>query len=281
MDEILARLGELESEVADVRRQWGLNSALQKKIDSEVLARARLIALGEMSQDLAHELRQPLSVVSMAAQNMLLRIPDADPAYLHAKIDRIMAAVQRASKIIDQLRRFAMRHNDGSDLQAVPLDTAVADAVFMLEPALRQESILLKIEIPPGPASQVLAFPVALEQVLTNLILNARDAINEANRNGLRQIGIYLAPMPQAGAVALRITDTGTGIPAHVLKRLFEPFVTTKGPEHGTGLGLPLCHRLVAAMGGTIEGGNTESGAVFTVTLNAVPTGQVPQSSAA
>ena len=271
IDDIRARLAALERDIADVRRQWVIDRELQTRLDMEALTKARLMALGEMSENVVHELRQPLAVVSMAAQNLLLRGAEAEPSFMQARLDRIIAAVDRASKMIDELRRFALHRGDAAEMQPVVLATAVGNVMFMLEPMLRHNGIGLNIDLPFGPDLQVMAYPVALEQVLTNLFLNARDAINDTGKAGLRQITVSAQCSQQAGKVDVLVSDSGTGIPPHVLGKLFEPFLTTKGPDRGTGLGLPLCRRLIHAMDGTIMGSNTATGAVFTITLHAVP----------
>jgi C4-dicarboxylate-specific signal transduction histidine kinase len=109
---------------------------------------------------------------------------------------------------------------------------------------------------------------VALEQVLTNLLLNAADALMARPPGAPRRIRIA-ADRGNDGMVRVTVADTGGGIPAEILPRIFEPFVTTKGPDRGTGLGLSICHGLITAMGGSIEAHNDAAGAVFVLTLAA------------
>ena len=110
---------------------------------------------------------------------------------------------------------------------------------------------------------------VPLEQVLANLIANARDAFAGRPPGGARRLRI--GAEQEGGQVRITVADTAGGIAQPVLDRLFEPFVTTKDAEKGTGLGLSICHGLVLGMGGTIEARNAGEGAVFSITLAAAP----------
>jgi signal transduction histidine kinase len=118
-------------------------------------------------------------------------------------------------------------------------------------------------------ARAVLGHPVALEQVLTNLLVNARDALALAPQGVARTI--TLTSEAGDGLVRLGVADTGGGIAPEVAARVFEPFVTTKGPDTGTGLGLSISYGLVTAMGGRIAVVNAGAGAVFTITLPQAP----------
>jgi C4-dicarboxylate-specific signal transduction histidine kinase len=110
---------------------------------------------------------------------------------------------------------------------------------------------------------------VALEQVLMNLVANARDALSHLPPDTPRSIAIRAGRAPGGQSVLLTVSDNGGGIPPKVMERLFQPFVTTKALERGTGLGLSICQGLIHHMGGSIAAANDEKGAVFTITLPA------------
>jgi C4-dicarboxylate-specific signal transduction histidine kinase len=116
-----------------------------------------------------------------------------------------------------------------------------------------------------------------IEQALLNLLINARDAMAQLPSAIPRRIRIVAEQAP-GGCVAPHVSDTGGGIPPAVLGRIFEPFVTTKGPESGTGLGLSISHGLIQAMGGAIEAHKGAEGAVFTITLPAAALEAAPLS---
>ena len=123
------------------------------------------------------------------------------------------------------------------------------------------------------PMAAVLGQLVSLEQVLVNLLVNAADALGGLRQGAPRLIRVAAAAEggPTGALVRLTVADTGGGIPAEILPRLFEPFVSTKDADRATGLGLSICHGLVKAMGGDITARNDGTGAVFTISLAAAP----------
>ena len=132
--------------------------------------------------------------------------------------------------------------------------------------ALRSSSIQVTVELGGEDAPVVRAHPAILEQVLSNLIRNACDALATQPASAPRCMFIR-AERCGKDAARLSVADTGGGISPTLLPRLFSPFVTTKPPEHGTGLGLWISRSLVAGMGGSIAVHNDTGGAVFEVTL--------------
>ena len=131
---------------------------------------------------------------------------------------------------------------------------------------------MIDVEVALGePAPTVVGDASLLEQVLLNLLMNARDALATRPDGAPRRIRI--AALPEAeGTVRLTVADTGGGIAPEVIDRAFEPFVTTKGPDKGTGLGLSISYGLMSDMGGSIEAHNGAEGAVITVTLQSAST---------
>lgn len=229
---------------------------------------ARLASLGEMAAGLAHELRQPLAIVSMAAENAQDDIASGDLAAAQARLSRIIEQNQRASDIIDNLRRFAMGAQEAGVMEPVPLQEAVERALMLMGGALLRNGVQVEQAI--GPLAPIaLAWPGAIEQVLVNLLSNANDAL-AARPAGMRRVRIEAAADPSAGTVRLVVADTGGGVPPEILPRLFQPFVTTKAADRGTGLGLAISHGMIRALGGSITAENKEDGAVFTVVLPAV-----------
>jgi C4-dicarboxylate-specific signal transduction histidine kinase len=233
-----------------------------------------------MATGLAHELNQPVSIMALAAENTArgLRrrgagaIPDA-----LLRMDRISALAQRAKGIIDHLRAFG--RTDPGPLEPVSVAEAVAGAAMLTGAALREAEIELVLDLPAG-LPPVRGRLLLVEQVLINLLLNARDALLEGP-SAVRRITISARLMADKAAgeqVALTVADTGPGIPAAALPRLFEPFFTTKPTGQGTGLGLSLCHGIMRSLGGAISaanrppdgpGGDAQGGAEFRLLLPA------------
>ncbi|MBP0464221.1 PAS domain S-box protein [Roseomonas sp. PWR1] len=235
----------------------------ERDIELKAQAAGRLATLGEMAAGLAHELNQPLAVMSLAADNaaraLQRRGVDALPEVLQ-RLDRIGVQGRRARDIVDHLRVFGRPQEEG-DPEPVSLADAVEGAMVLTRAALREAAIEVTIDLP-ADLPPVMGRLIAFEQAIVNLLLNARDAIHDHAKEpgSIRIVGRVEEP-----GVVLRIIDNGGGIPEAVMYRLFEPFFTTKPPGKGTGLGLPICHAAMRAVGGDIEAANLDGGACFTL----------------
>nr|WP_246514034.1 ATP-binding protein [Neoroseomonas soli] len=250
-----------------------LNITAEREARGRALTGARLASLGEMAAGLAHELKQPLQAISLAAENAQFAARALGAADIDRRLERIIGQAHRAGDIIEHLRRFARGAGDMTRQVEVGLDGVVDAVLAMVGPSLRDAAIDIGIDLGTPPL-RVMGDRIALEQVLTNLLLNARDAfVQHAPEGRRRTIAISASPAP-GGQVALRVADTGGGIAPQVMDRVFEPFVTTKDLEKGTGLGLAVCHGLVMSMGGTIAAENGPYGATFTVRLPGVALAQ-------
>ena len=238
---------------------------------------ARLITLGEMATGLAHELNQPLNTIRIAAENAAIAIEDLSideesRAYLSKRLARICDQTDRASLIIDHMRIFGRRPEHLPE--HFEISEAVEGAMTILRPELRVAGIDLLVghqdsECPPLHGHRLL-----LEQVIVNLVLNARDAVSSeqqrrrADKGSFRgRISIDYDYHRLDGHVLLRVSDNGGGVPQEYEKRVFDPFFTTKPPGKGTGLGLALSFGIVNEMNGRIDFFNNGAGAVFTVQL--------------
>ncbi len=251
--------GEVIGIVADVTAEGEL--ALQAAMTS------KLAMLGELASGLAHELNQPMTVIGLAAdraRDALDQAP-ADAAAACRALDTIAGQATRGGEIIEQLRLFG--RGDAAPAGPVRLHAALSGAMILAEGPLRDARIALTLAVPETLAA-VLGRRVQIEQVLVNLCLNARDAL-AARPEGCRRLTI--AAEAEDDLVRLRISDTGGGIPPGVMARLFDPFVTSKPPGAGSGLGLSICKRLMRDMDGEIAARNTASGAVFTLTFRRAP----------
>ena len=231
---------------------------------------ARLNTLGELAAGMAHELNQPLTALlsgTQAAQRLLGDDPP-DLATARTAMARAVEQARRASDVVGRLRRLVERPNLAAQAQPLQLPAAVHDVLHLLEPDCRARAVLPEVHADPGlPA--VLAEPVALQQIVHNLMMNALQALEQVPA-AERRLELHLTA-PNPAQVQLTVRDHGPGIPPEVRARLFEPFFTTR--QGGLGLGLPLCESLAQAMGASLQlaPGNGR-GAAFVLLLPAVKT---------
>lgn len=241
---------------------------------------ARLNTLGELAAGMAHELNQPLTALlssTQAAQRLLAEDPpDTDTA--QTAMARAVEQARRASTVVGRLRRLVERPDLAGQAQPLPLAAAVQDVLHLLEPELAQRSITPAVSVAPDlPA--VLADPVALQQIVHNLLMNALQALDQVPQ-AERLLALRLW-MQDANHVALSVRDHGPGIPPEARAHLFEPFYTTRAG--GLGLGLTLCESLAQAMGASLTlapagpaAAPAERGAEFLLVLPAAPDTPAP-----
>jgi C4-dicarboxylate-specific signal transduction histidine kinase len=235
-----------------------------RRSERQLIQASKMATLGEMATGVAHELNQPLGVIRMAATNCLKRIDKGvcDPDYLSGKFTRIAEQTERASQIINHMRIFG-RKADGVK-EPFDLRTSVEEVATLARTQLQTLDIRLLVTVPDEPVI-VTGEKVIFEQVLLNLVSNARDAI-EAQDTESNEIRIDVQASKSNGHT-VSVQDTGGGIPEEILDRLFEPFFTTKEPGKGTGLGLSISFGTITAMSGEISVKNKNGGACFTVSL--------------
>ena len=222
----------------------------------------RLNAMGELAAGVAHELNQPLTAV-MANAQAARRMLDDEPPELDAArkaMAQATAQARRAADVVARLRRLVEAPHTAQPARAVQLDRLARRVLDLFEPQLHGLDADAAVE---GPALWVEADPVALEQVVHNLVANALHALETVPQRQ-RRLRLHLAVEQAMGVLTVR--DSGPGVPPDALPRLFEPFFTTR--SGGLGLGLSLCETLVGAMHGTLSVRNVEpQGAEFRLAL--------------
>lgn len=220
-----------------------------------------------MAAGMAHELNQPLNFIKMAAINLReqARADTISSAVLGTKLERMINHVNRASEIILQMRVFGRVPTDLP--YPMPIVDAVMSAVGMLKPQLMGSGIEIEL-LCAEPLLKVRALPVLIEQVVLNLLLNARDSIHARQAEGRRHSGVIMVTIQKRRRrVEVVIEDNGTGLSDAVLRELFVPFFTTKSPKDGTGLGLSISYGIVRDLRGNLTAENTGDGARFTISL--------------
>jgi len=235
----------------------------RKQTQALLMQSSKMASLGEMATGVAHELNQPLNIIRMASGNLLRRIhkTSLDEEYLCNKLERIEEQTQRASTIIDHMRMFGRQPNH----VLIKLDPReiVHSVLGLIGEQLHLANIEIKLELPES-CPLIEGEQIQLEQVLLNLLSNARDVLKS------RQVGedkriLIKVDTEVAGQVSIIVEDTGGGINEKIMDRIFEPFFTTKEVGQGTGLGLSISYGIIREMGGSMSALNTDLGVKFIV----------------
>jgi len=243
----------------------------RERLQSEVAQHARLETIGRMVSGVAHELNNPLTAILAFGQDLLSQA--RTPADAEA-LNTIVQQSQRCRLIVQDLLTFARSKRD--DRQ--PIDPG--ELIWRVQPALQRQAesqgVRLEVSIAEDlPGLEV--NPSALEQVLTNLAVNAFQAVGAGGE-------VIISARLQNERLALIVEDNGPGLPDDVFPRLFEPFFTTKATGKGTGLGLSVSHAIVEQHGGTLRAENRSGpgvrGARFTVLLPFLDRRAIPRAAA-
>jgi histidine kinase len=233
-------------------------SDITKRLETEqqLIQASKMATLGEMATGLAHELNQPLSVIKTASSFSVKKIEKNEPIEdetLSNILMKIDSNVDRATNIINHMRQFARKSD--MEMQRIHVNEVMKRAleIFSQQLKLRGIEVLwdLKKDLP-----KIKADPSRLEQVFINLLINARDAIEEKWNSLLSKPGrkyITLKTACDDQNVICEVCDTGNGVPEAIVDKIFEPFFTTKEVGKGTGLGLSISYGIVKDCGGSIE----------------------------
>ncbi|WP_203076926.1 sensor histidine kinase [Falsiroseomonas ponticola] len=243
--------------------------AMERERAAQLAQASKLAQLGELATGMAHELNQPLTAITLAAQNALRQLDRGplEPPAMAARLERILTMARRASTVIDHMRVFGRMGGEANG--PVCIAAVVRGARDLLAFKLERHHVrvqdTLAADLPP-----VLGQAIPLEQVLVNLIANACDAYGEAAEGAAPRL-VTIAAAVAGDRLALTVHDAAGGIPPEILPRIFAPFFTTKPVGQGTGLGLSISYGIVNDMGGALtvqsEGGTT----IFTVSLPLAP----------
>ena len=239
-------------------------SDITKRLEAEqqLIQASKMATLGEMATGVAHELNQPLSVIKTASRFFIRKIAKKEKIedeILKTMATEIDSYVDRATKIINHMRQFG-RQSDVA-LEKVQVNSILERALEILGQQLKVRGIEVEWDLA-SDLPFVLADPDRLEQVFINLLINARDAIDEKGPSSPHQKDekkITLKTSSDGRVITVEVTDTGPGIPASMLERIFEPFFTTKKVGQGTGLGLSISYGIVKDCKGSIEAVSREN----------------------
>ncbi|HEY0834364.1 MAG TPA: ATP-binding protein [Azospirillum sp.] len=247
----------------------------RKHLQDELVQASKLATLGTLAAGMAHEMSQPLNVIRTWAENALSRLRDGqlDGARTEKVLVLVGEQTERMGRIIDHMRTFSRR--DGGGTQPFDPARSVRSAVEMVRHHYGLEGIILTADVQEA-ACIARGRPLQLEQVVLNLLSNARDAIVDERARGraagVGRIDVVFHAAAHSHTAVISVTDDGGGVPAEILPRIFDPFFTTKEVGQGSGLGLSIGYGIIDAMGGRIVADNVEHGdgrrgVRFTITL--------------
>jgi PAS domain S-box-containing protein len=219
------------------------NVSSRVKLEETLQQSEKMSSIGLLAAGVAHEVNTPLTGVSSYTQMLLGMIPETDPK--HALLQKMQRQTDRASNIVSNLLNFS-RTGSAIDLAEININKLLDDTLQLLEPQLRKSNVEVVKFYSPNPP-MVFGNAGKLQQIFTNLVLNARDAMFSGGRITL------LTAIEDENQVVIEVSDTGSGIAAENINKIFDPFFTTKGVGNGTGLGLAVSYGIVQEHSGTIE----------------------------
>lgn len=223
--------------------------------EEQMIHAGKMATLGTMATGVAHELNQPLTVIKSSISLIRRRMKagkELPPEMMDELFSEMDLYVDRASQIINDMREFGRK--DKANLEPVDLLDVIVKAERMFKEQFRLREVHLAIKHPEE-MPRIMAEPHRMEQVVINLIVNARDSVckrwEDGDHGEPREVCVELITRPYG--VDLAVSDNGTGMDEKTKRQIFDPFFTTKGPGEGTGIGLSITDNIVREYGGTIH----------------------------
>jgi two-component system sensor kinase FixL len=250
--------------IRDLSERQKTEARLQE-LQSELVHISRLTAMGEMASALAHELNQPLSAIAnymKGSRRLLEGRADEQSGMVRDAMDKAAEQSLRAGQIIRRLRDFVARGESERRVESIKKLVEEASALALV--GAKDQGVRVLFRLDPA-VDLVLADKVQIQQVILNLMRNAIEAMEQAER---RELVLSIAPNG-SGMIDVSVADTGSGIAEDIMPHLFQPFITSK--RHGMGVGLSISRTIIEGHGGRIWAEpNSGGGTVFHFTLRAV-----------
>jgi PAS domain S-box-containing protein len=239
------------------RRKAEEQAALQAE---RAQSASRLITMGEMASSVAHELNQPLTAISNYCRGMVSRIErgSINNEELLGALEKTARQAQRAGQIIHRIRSFVKRSEPNRTVSDVA--TMVSNAMELADIELRRHHVRLTHYLAPG-VPAIVVDPILIEQVLINLLKNAAESIEQAQRPSARrrvELRVSAKVLEGQSVVEFAVLDSGRGLTPETMARLFEAFYSTKA--EGMGIGLKLCRSIIESHQGRLEAENLYNG---------------------
>ena len=255
------------SQMSEELKEW--NQELEKRVEdrtkelvetqNQLTQAEKLATLGILAGGVAHEINNPLTAVLTNAQILKMDAPEKDIDSL----DLIEEGAKRCQSIVQKLMKYARKPLESEKVKLVNVNKVITNVIGFLKYQLDQEDIEFIYKETPG-LSEIEGNSNELEQVLTNLILNAKDAIKQSSGRGK----IEIKTEEKAKQIKITVSDNGIGIPKENVSKIFDPFFTTKEIGKGTGLGLSVTFGIIEKHKGKIEvSSDLGNGTTFIVSL--------------
>ncbi|MEZ4600517.1 MAG: PAS domain S-box protein [Syntrophotaleaceae bacterium] len=251
---------ELQAAHADLETKVRERTAQLREKDQLLLQQNRQAAMGEMINNIAHQWRQPLNGLGLIVQAlpMMLESGGLDRKALEDLGDKAMQIIHHMSQTIDDFRNY---FKPEKEKMWFPASMAVHKTIRLIEEAFRNLNIIVDVEETGDP--MIFGYPNEFGQVLLNVLINARDAFRERK---VKNPKIRVCLGTENDRTVIIIADNAGGIAEDILEKVFDPYFTTKGPEHGTGIGLFMSKTIIEKnMGGRIYARNAAEGAEFRI----------------
>ncbi|GAB4272322.1 MAG: hypothetical protein Kow0092_27360 [Deferrisomatales bacterium] len=235
----------------------------KRRLEAQVFQSAKLAAVGEMAAGVAHELNNPMTAIIGNASLLLRRTAPEEPA--HRMLEDVRLCGQRCKRIVQNLLAFARQET--YECEPVDVNEAVRRSLELVRHQFDRRGIAIDERLSPG-LPEILGSAQQVEQIVVNLLLNARDAVEEAARKSVCVRTGYSRLETGELGVAVVVSDTGVGMPPERIEKVFHPFFTTKAKDKGTGLGLSVSLGIAKAFGGAIRVESQPGrGSTFTLVL--------------
>ncbi len=241
--------GELKAFMAVIR-----DISERKLIEKQLRHSERMSGIGELATGMAHEINQPLNTISLIIDNIVVSLENKTitEIYLKTKINKVFDNISRIKKIIDHVRTFARDQEDFAQT-TFEINNSINNCISMISEQMHHQDIFLSF-IPDREIPAIKGNPYRFEQVILNLLVNAKDAIDEkkkkVGKKFRQRIDLFTRIIDHA--IYIEITDNGIGMKPEDVDKVLLPFYTTKPPGSGTGLGLSISYGIIKELGGDI-----------------------------
>jgi PAS domain S-box-containing protein len=233
--------------------------ALREK-EQMLIQQSRLAAMGEMIGNIAHQWRQPLNLLGLMNQKLLMYydMGEFDRNFLAENVENSMKLIHHMSKTIDDFRNFFKPDKEKSKFK---VQETITDTLTLLEGSLYNPPI--KVEIVANDDPVINGYANEFAQVILNLIVNAKDVFTERE---IKDAKLTITVSGANGCAVVTVADNAGGVPEAIIDKIFEPYFTTKGPQGGTGVGLFMSKTIIEKnMGGKLAVCNNDQGAEFRI----------------